>query len=76
MEAALQKALEEARKSNVAGKEVTPFLLEAIRQATGGQSLHANCALLVANARIAGEVAVELERTQQKSARLREILSE
>jgi pseudouridine-5'-phosphate glycosidase len=62
MEVAIEKALEEARKCNVASKDVTPFLLEAIRQATGGLSLRANCALLVANARIAGEVAVVLDR--------------
>ena len=63
MEAAIERAIEAARKGSVAGKEVTPFLLETIRQATGGQSLRANCVLLVANARIAAEVAVELERS-------------
>jgi pseudouridine-5'-phosphate glycosidase len=64
MHAALEKALEEARIRNVAGKEATPFLLEAIRKSTGGQSLTANCALLVANARLAGEIAVSLEHSQ------------
>ncbi len=76
MEAAIEKALEEARKCNVAGKEVTPFLLETIRQATGGQSLRANCALLVANAWIAAEIAVELERSEASPARSREVSSE
>jgi pseudouridine-5'-phosphate glycosidase len=76
MEAAIEKALEEAQKFGVAGKEVTPFLLETIRQVTGGQSLLANCALLVANARIAAEIAVELERSQASPARSREVPSE
>jgi pseudouridine-5'-phosphate glycosidase len=57
---ALERALDEARSRGIAGKPLTPFLLGAIREATGGQSLRANCALLVANARLAAEVAVEL----------------
>ncbi len=62
MEAALERAQDEARQHGVRGKAVTPFLLEAIRQATGGQSLRANRALLVANAQLAAEVAVALHR--------------
>jgi pseudouridine-5'-phosphate glycosidase len=57
---ALDLALDEARRRGIAGKPLTPFLLEAVRHATGGASLRANCALLVANARLAAEVAVEL----------------
>lgn len=57
---ALEKALEDARRQGIAGKPLTPFLLGSIREATGGHSLRANCALLVANARLAAEVAVEL----------------
>ncbi len=57
---ALEQALDDARRRGIAGKPLTPFLLEAIRRSTGGCSLRANCALLVANARLAAEVAVEL----------------
>jgi pseudouridine-5'-phosphate glycosidase len=57
---ALDIALAEARGRGIAGKPLTPFLLGEIRRATGGCSLRANCALLVANARLAGEVAAEL----------------
>ena len=57
---ALDQALHEAHRKGIAGKPLTPFLLEAIRQATQGRRLQANCALLVANARLAAEVAVEL----------------
>jgi pseudouridine-5'-phosphate glycosidase len=60
METALAAALAEARAHGVAGKAVTPFLLDRIRQATGGRSLRANRALIVANASLAGEVAVAL----------------
>jgi len=58
MEAALTDAIERARRLGIAGKAITPFLLGAIGQATGGQSVRANSALLVANARLAAEISV------------------
>jgi pseudouridine-5'-phosphate glycosidase len=60
MDAALAAALAEARAFHVAGKAVTPFLLERIRSATAGGALRANRALIVANAQLAGEVAMAL----------------
>jgi pseudouridine-5'-phosphate glycosidase len=57
---ALDAALADARYQGIAGKPLTPFLLDAIHRATAGRSLRANCALLVANARLAAEVAAEL----------------
>lgn len=62
MESALAGALAEAAARGVVGKAITPFLLDAVRRATGGRSLAANRALIVANARLAAEVAVELAR--------------
>ncbi len=59
-DASLAVALAHARSRGITGPAVTPFLLEEIRQATGGRSLHANRALIVANARLAGEVASAL----------------
>jgi pseudouridine-5'-phosphate glycosidase len=59
MDSALEAAFQAARR-NVSGKGITPFLLEAVRRATGGKSLRSNRALLVANARLAAEVAVAL----------------
>ncbi|GAA3818203.1 pseudouridine-5'-phosphate glycosidase [Amycolatopsis tucumanensis] len=44
----------------VHGKEVTPVLLEHFHTASGGVSLDANEELVVSNARVAAEVAVEL----------------
>jgi pseudouridine-5'-phosphate glycosidase len=61
MEAALATALDEARARGITGKAVTPFLLDRIGTATAGRSLDANIALIAANARLAGEVAVQLE---------------
>ncbi|MHB1561216.1 MAG: pseudouridine-5'-phosphate glycosidase [Isosphaeraceae bacterium] len=60
LDAATARALGAARRAGIAGKALTPFLLEAVREATEGRSLRANCDLLIANARLAGEVAVAL----------------
>lgn len=57
---AIAGALAEAEVAGVSGKEVTPFLLGAVARLTGGRSLEANVALLLRNARVAGEVAVAL----------------
>jgi pseudouridine-5'-phosphate glycosidase len=59
MEAALA-ALDEAHAQQVTGKAITPFLLDQIRGLTAGRSLRANRALILANARLAGEVAAAL----------------
>jgi pseudouridylate synthase len=64
MESALEVALNEARAAGISGKAVTPFLLDRIRRATGGRALVANRALIVANVRLAGEVAAALARAK------------
>jgi pseudouridylate synthase len=53
----LTEAEKEARASGVTGPELTPFLLERIAEWSGGRTLVANRALIVANARLAAEVA-------------------
>lgn len=60
VEAALAGALAEASRRGVAGKAVTPFLLAAVGQATGGRSRTVNLALLEENARVAGQIAAAL----------------
>ena len=42
------------------GKDVTPRLLEFFHDHSGGESLRANVELVLANAALAAEVAVEL----------------
>jgi pseudouridine-5'-phosphate glycosidase len=61
---ALDAALADARRRGVGGKPLTPFLLDTIRHVTDGRSLRANCALLAANARLAGLIAVKLASPQ------------
>ncbi len=60
MEAAIDQALQAAATAGITGKAVTPFLLDQVRQATGGQSLIANKALIIANAHLAGRIATHL----------------
>jgi pseudouridine-5'-phosphate glycosidase len=50
----------EARSAGVAGPQVTPFLLARLADLSDGRTLIANRALVVANARLAAEVAVSL----------------
>lgn len=56
----LHEAEREAKVLGIAGAEVTPFLLARIAELSGGRTLAANRALIVANARLAAEVATEL----------------
>ena len=58
IEAAIAGALGDARRAGIGGKDLTPFLLDRIAEITGGESLEANAALLVNNARAAAEIAV------------------
>jgi pseudouridine-5'-phosphate glycosidase len=60
LEEAMRRALQAAEREGVRGKEITPFLLRAVADATGGRSLDANVALLRNNARVAAEIAVAL----------------
>ena len=56
----LAQALADADAQGVAGKDVTPFLLDAMQRGTGGASLEANVAAVRGNAALAAEVAVAL----------------
>ena len=59
----LDDAVNEAEKSRVGGRELTPFLLSRMAQQSGGATLKANIALLENNARVAAEVASALAQT-------------
>jgi pseudouridine-5'-phosphate glycosidase len=58
MSAHIEAAVAEADKAGVAGKAVTPFLLQAINRLTAGRSLRTNIALVKNNARLAAEIAI------------------
>ena len=59
-ETALATAEKQAASAGVRGAALTPFLLARLADLTGGRSLAANRELIVANARLAAEVAKEL----------------
>ena len=55
--AAIENALVRASEEGIAGKEITPFILSLVSEATGGDSLVANVALVENNARLGAQIA-------------------
>ena len=62
MEEMIELAISEAGDRQITGAATTPFLLDRISKQTGQRSLDANIALLVNNAHVAGQIAVEFYR--------------
>ncbi len=60
LEIALQASLTRASEKGITGSAVTPFLLASLAEATSGRTLEINRRLLVANARLAAEIAGDL----------------
>ena len=57
LQGVIERAWAAVDEEKVEGQQVTPFLLDFIRRATGGASLDANVALYRSNVRLATEVA-------------------
>lgn len=68
IEAAVGRAEAEAAIRGIRGGALTPFLLSRLADLTGGRSLRANQALVVANAKLAAQVAVELSQASALTA--------
>lgn len=64
VERATREATRLANSSVIRGKAVTPFLLSQMKELTAGKSLQTNRALLINNASIAAQIAVELAKLQ------------
>jgi pseudouridylate synthase len=60
IDAAIGQALAAAQAEGIAGKAVTPFLLDRLVRITAGRSLRANVALVLNNARVAARIALAL----------------
>ncbi len=56
----LDLAMERARASGVTGRDLTPALLAAVHELSGGATLRANVALVKSNSSLAAQVASEL----------------
>ena len=54
----IEKALADAAARGVTGQQVTPFVLAFLHEQSGGRTLEVNRALILDNARLAGELAV------------------
>jgi pseudouridine-5'-phosphate glycosidase len=59
---AIEEAVADAKRQGVAGKDVTPFLLARIGEATQGRSLAANIALVENNVLVAARIAAAYAR--------------
>lgn len=64
----LAEGLALVESEDVHGKDVTPRLLAHFHAHSGGESLRANVELVLANARLAGEVAVAVARHENPGA--------
>ena len=60
LEEILVASLKDAASKGIKGKDVTPFLLGAMSERSGGRTLKANIALLENNAKVAASIAVRL----------------
>ncbi len=56
----IETALQRATADGIRGKDITPYVLGAIFDLTGGRSLETNIALVRNNARLAARIAAEL----------------
>jgi len=61
---AVEAAVMEARRLGISGRDLTPFLLNHIKELTGGESLEANIELVKNNALTAAEIAAEYSALQ------------
>jgi pseudouridylate synthase len=66
VEGAIQQARDEAREQGIHGQTLTPFLLGKMAELTGGESLRANLALLLNNAKLAAQIAVAFNQDEKQ----------
>ena len=60
LDSIINESIEQAQIKGIKGKELTPFLLDFLAQATKGESIKANLALLKNNVQLAAELAKAL----------------
>ncbi|KAI9803772.1 MAG: hypothetical protein M1825_001652 [Sarcosagium campestre] len=76
MDSVITVAIEDAIKSSASGKDNTPFILDRIRELTGGKTVSANRALIESNAIRATKIAIELSALEKKGSEARQDHSE
>jgi len=58
----ISQAWKDAETKGITGKAVTPYLLQRLFELTDGKCLQTNVALIIDNARVAAQIAVELKK--------------
>lgn len=58
VESLIEEAIADASRQGISGQRVTPFVLAFLHDRSGGRTREVNRALAIANARLAGQVAV------------------
>lgn len=62
IDSVIDDAIKEMQRQGITGKDTTPFLLASIAGRTAGRSLEANIQLVINNARVAAEIAVDFAK--------------
>lgn len=62
----IEKAIKAAAEQGISGKALTPFLLSSLNKSTDGKSQTANKALVLNNAKVAAQLAVEWSLISRK----------
>jgi pseudouridine-5'-phosphate glycosidase len=68
---AINFALTSAKNEGISGAKVTPYVLDKVQQLTGGESLESNIALVLNNARVAANIAVDFANLIKRDSGLR-----
>ena len=66
IEIVIKEALENAKRFNIKGKAITPYLLETINKLTSGKSLESNIELIKNNAKVGANIAKKLSELRNK----------
>ncbi|KAJ3095311.1 hypothetical protein HDU97_007040 [Phlyctochytrium planicorne] len=64
----ISQAVQEAESRSIKGKDVTPFLLDRIKNVTAGKSLQSNVALIRNNAMVGSQIAKSLSSLSRPSS--------
>jgi pseudouridine-5'-phosphate glycosidase len=67
---AINFALTSAKNEGISGAKVTPYVLDKVQQLTGGESLESNIALVLNNARVAANIAVDFANLTRRDSGL------
>ena len=66
VEPLITEGLAEAARRGITGQAVTPFVLSHLHRESGGRTEAANRALVAQNARLAGEIALEIAAAERE----------